>query len=91
MVIECLPMGFQMIESKNVREVAGVLKKADGYFSITWFAEKTGVSWTQAKLVLFRLMAKGLVDGQELPHRGWIFRAKKPELMAPLQAAKEGR
>jgi DNA-binding GntR family transcriptional regulator len=74
MIVARLSLAIQM--ALNIRELTQVAKEADGFFSITWFAEKAGVSWTQAKLILFRLMAQGLVDGQEILHRGWIFRAK---------------
>jgi DNA-binding GntR family transcriptional regulator len=60
----------------SVEGLSNILKQQRDFFSITWFAERAGVSWTQAKLLLFQLMAEGIVDGQEIPRRGWIFRAK---------------
>lgn len=55
------------------------MKEQKGWFTIGAISNQADVNWATARAYLLQLLAKGLIEGEELPIRGWIFRSKVSE------------
>jgi Fic family protein len=70
------------LNGKTLSRIQTTVKQQKGWFTIGAISNQADVNWATARAYLLQLLAKGLIEGEELPIRGWIFRSKQPEIAA---------